>query len=195
MRHIFSTLLLVYTFGATSAVLAAENSPAIPAKKQTQLGLYLSAQEAFEMKKAGGDSVLFVDVRTPEEYEYVGHANATDANLPYMKTDYSAWDSNKNVYTMIPNSNFLTALEDMLKARKMDKSSTIIVMCRSGDRSANAANLMAKSGYTHVYSVLDGFEGDVAQSGEQSGKRTVNGWKNAGLPWAYAMEKSKAYME
>lgn len=196
MRNSFASLALACALGFTNtSVLAADAAPNIPQQKQTQLGLYLSAQQAYEMKKSNADKVLFVDVRTSEEYEYVGHAVSTDMNIPYMKTDYSTWDSAKNVYKMEPNSNFLVALEEALKARKMDKTATIIFMCRSGDRSANAVNLMAKAGYTHVYSVYDGFEGDVAKSGDVEGKRMVNGWKNAGLPWEYKMDKTKVYME
>lgn len=196
MRQTITSLALTCVLGFTSvSILAADSASTIPTMKQTQLGLYLSAQEAYEMKSSRGDTVLFVDVRTPEEYEYVGHAVSTDINIPYRKTDYTAWDSNKNVYQMVPNSNFLRELENALKYRKMDKNSTIILMCRSGDRSANAVNTMAKAGYTKIYTVIDGFEGDLAKSGDNSGKRTVNGWKNAGLPWEYKMEKTKVYME
>jgi len=42
-----------------------------------------------------------------------------------------------------------------------------------------------------VYTVVDGFEGDVAKEGPNAGKRVVNGWKNAGLPWSYRLEKEK----
>ena len=64
-------------------------------------------------------------------------------------------------------------------------------MCRSGDRSAAAANQLAEAGFTAVYSVVDGFEGDVAKDGPTAGLRTVNGWKNKGLPWGYKLEKAK----
>jgi len=48
-------------------------------------------------------------------------------------------------------------------------------------------------GYTKVYTVVDGFEGDLAKTGPQAGQRVVNGWKNAGLPWSYKLDKSKLY--
>jgi hypothetical protein len=31
----------------------------------------------------------------------------------------------------------------------------------------------------------------MAKDGPQAGKRVVNGWKNAGLPWSYQLEKEK----
>jgi rhodanese-related sulfurtransferase len=188
------TLSLAVSLSSFSA-MAADATPSLPAKKQTQLGLYMSAKEAFEAKQAGADKVVFLDIRTPEEFEYVGHANIVDANIPYLKTDYSSWDEKKNLYAMVANSNFLVAFNDLMKQRKLDKKATVILMCRSGDRSALAADLLAKTGYTRVYSVYEGFEGDMAKGGDHDGKRAVNGWKNASLPWSYSMEKTKAYME
>jgi hypothetical protein len=37
--------------------------------------------------------------------------------------------------------------------------------------------------------VVYGFEGELSDKG----RRTVNGWKNAGLPWSYELDKSKMY--
>ena len=44
----------------------------------------------------------------------------------------------------------------------------------------SAADLLANAGYTQVYSITDGFEGDAGKDGPQAGQRIVNGWKNAG---------------
>jgi hypothetical protein len=41
--------------------------------------------------------------------------------------------------------------------------------------------------------VVDGFEGDMAKDGPKAGQRVLNGWKNAGLPWSYQLDKSKMY--
>ncbi len=41
---------------------------------------------------------------------------------------------------------------------------------------------------------MDGFEGDVAKDGPQAGQRVVNGWKHAGLPWTYKLDKVKLYL-
>jgi rhodanese-related sulfurtransferase len=45
--------------------------------------------------------------------------------------------------------------------------------------------MLARAGYDKAYTVVDGFEGDRESdpSSPDYGKRTVNGWKNAGLPW------------
>jgi len=75
----------------------------------------------------------------------------------------------------------------------LGKDTTIILMCRSGDRSAKAQDLLIQSGYTKVYGVVEGFEGDMAKDGPNTGRRAVNGWKNAGLPWTYKLDKAKMY--
>jgi rhodanese-related sulfurtransferase len=68
-------------------------------------------------------------------------------------------------------------------------------MCRSGSRSAKAANLLAKAGYKKVYNIYDGFEGDKVKdtSSYFKGKRMVNGWKNSGNPWSYKGDETLIY--
>ena len=51
------------------------------------------------------------------------------------------------------------------------------------------ANRLAEGGFTQVWSVVDGFEGDMSKDG----RRSVNGWKNAGLPWSHKLDKARMY--
>jgi hypothetical protein len=60
--------------------------------------------------------------------------------------------------------------------------------------SAEIATLLTQLGYSTVFSVVDGFEGDVAASGQKQGQRVVNGWKNADLPWSYKLDKDRMTM-
>ena len=90
------------------------------------------------------------------------------------------------------NSALANAAMKLLR-RKLAADAPIILMCRSGDRSAAAANLLAEAGFKNVYSVVDGYEGDLATEGPKTGQRAVNGWKNAGLPWSYKLDKAKMY--
>ncbi|MEI7787881.1 MAG: rhodanese-like domain-containing protein [Chlorobiaceae bacterium] len=166
----------------------------LPEIKQTVSGKYLSAKDAFEMVSHNHDKILFLDVRTPAETEFVGIADQVDLNIPYMLQDYSTWDVKKNRFLMSPNSAFTMKVEDALKAKGLHHSDTIILICRSGDRSASAANLLTKIGCTNIYSVYDGFEGDLGKEGASKGRRLVNGWKNAGLPWGYTLNKERAYI-
>ncbi|MEW6766119.1 MAG: rhodanese-like domain-containing protein [Pseudomonadota bacterium] len=196
MKHSIIALAFAAALGTQAFVpaVAGEVDPAkVQEQKQSDLRLYLSAREAHDLKAADG-KVLLVDVRTPEEVQYVGNADKMmDANIPYVLNDISAYDDKLKHYKNMANSNFTVAMEELLEKKGLNKDSAIILMCRSGDRSAKAASLLAKAGYTKVYSVVDGFEGDKAKDGENKGKRTVNGWKNANLPWSYHMDKDKMY--
>jgi rhodanese-related sulfurtransferase len=86
---------------------------------------------------------------------------------------------------MLLNKNFVAEVE-----KRYQKTDTIMVMCRSGSRSAKAVNLLTKAGFKHAYTVIDGFEGDKSKEG----KRTVNGWKNAGASWTYKLDPKLAYL-
>jgi rhodanese-related sulfurtransferase len=192
----FSALIATAVFISMSGAYAATFDPSkLPESKQTTSGKYLSAKEAFEMKTKNPAKILFIDVRTPAETEYIGIADQVDINIPYMLDDYSTWDAKKGRFMMTPNSGFTMKVDDALKAHGLTKADTIIVMCRSGDRSAAAANLLSKSGYGNVYSVYEGFEGDLGTDGDSKGRRAVNGWKNSGLPWGYALDKGRAYLD
>lgn len=186
-------MLLAGMMGNASAIEIAQDQ--VPEVKRTETGKYLTPKEAHQFITQEGASTLLIDARTPAEVQFVGYTDLMDANVPYITYDYSAWDDKAKEYKRVPNSAFLTQVEDALAKKGLagKKDARIIVMCRSGDRSAKAVDLMAKSGYTNVWSQIDGFEGDKAKDGDKKGQRVVNGWKNEGLPWTYNMNKAKAY--
>ena len=99
------------------------------------------------------------------------------------------------MFTMTPNPNFVEAATQRLQQKGLNKNDKVFVMCRSGGRSAKAADALTAAGFTQVYSIIDGYEGDTVQSGDQKGKRTLNGWKNSNLPWSFALNKNKMYLD
>ena len=155
----------------------------LPEEKRTTLGLYVNSKEAFEMWKDAPQNVKILDVRTLEEYLYIGHAEMA-YNIPAFIQTYQ-WDSEKNCFSLTLNDAFADQVRDQFK-----RDDIILVTCRSGGRSALAVNLMASLGYASVYNITDGFEGDTVKDpeSEYSGKRMKNGWKNAGLPWTYEVD-------
>lgn len=160
-------------------------------EKRTTLGLYLNAREAYRFISQKMPEALFVDVRTRGEFVYVGHAQGLDAHIPYVEVENLAdWDTKNNRYTIAPNSHFSVALDQRLAMKGLDRHAPIVLICRSGDRSAKAADLLANAGYTQVFSVIDGFEGDL--SPRQT--RDLNGWRNSGLPWSYRAPTHIAYL-
>lgn len=177
---------------AIAAALSLGAAPAltadIPESKKTRLGLYMTALEASEAAAADRGKVLFIDVRTPGEVMFVGAADATDANVPFVDlASPTTWDAKNNRLLLVRNEAFVAKVEARLDAKRLGKSDRVIVMCRSGDRSAKAVDTLADAGFTNVWTVIDGFEGDLSKDG----RRDVNGWRNAGLPWTYKLDKTK----
>jgi rhodanese-related sulfurtransferase len=187
-KQIFGVIGAVALMAAALPAIAGEWD-SVPEKKATTLKLYMHPKDA--MARVTGPEAgktLFLDVRTPQEAMFVGIAAPVDANIPYMvMPELPEWDAKKSAYKLVPNSGFVTAVMAKLEAKKLTKNDMVILMCRSGDRSATAANLLAKAGFTQVYSVFEGFEGDMSKEG----RRAVNGWKNDGLPWSYQLDKDK----
>ena len=197
MKHFAAgAMLALFALGLPAQGLAGDVDPAsVPEIKRSKLQLYLTPQDAYEIMRKDAAHTLFLDVRTRAEAMYVGMPTIADALVPYvehpeMMTD---WDERRHMYSLMANSDFLPEAESRLKAKGLTKADRVILICRSGDRSARAADLLANAGYTQVYSITDGFEGDAAKEGPKAGQRVVNGWKNAGLPWSYKLEKQKRY--
>ena len=187
-------VLCVTVIAMTSTVACAFDAASVPPQKRTKVELYLSAQEAASFVAKSPSKTLFLDVRTPAEVMFVGMPTTADANVPYMvEPDFPGWDAAKSTLKLESNSDFIAEVRRRLSAKGLDSDSAIVLICRSGDRSAAAANLLAQAGLKNVYSVVDGFEGDLATQGPKAGQRAVNGWKNAGLPWTYTLDRKKMY--
>lgn len=188
-------------FGIATGILIAAVLPAraadpstVPVQKRTELGLYLTAQEAAHMIAESGSKILFLDVRTRAEVTFVGMPTSVDANVPILiRPDFPVWDDEKATFRLEQNLDFIPEVKRRLAEKGLMPNDTIILTCRSGDRSALAADTLAAAGFTKVYTIVDGFEGDLAKDGRTAGQRTVNGWKNAGLPWSYKLDKAKMY--
>ena len=160
-----------------------ETSRPIAKARQTTLGLYVTAKEAYDMWQANPEQVQILDVRTPEEYVFTGHAPMA-WNIPFAFLAYE-WSDEKKAFPWGLNQSFV----DAVKAR-FGPADTILVSCRSGGRSAMAINTLAAAGFTNAYNILDGMEGSKVDDPESvfDGMRMKNGWKNSGLPWTYDLD-------
>lgn len=119
-------------------------------------------EDAWALVSSG--TAILVDVRSAEELKFVGHV---------PNAGHAAWQIGT---PLAPNPDFLADLERATSA----KDQVILLLCRSGKRSAAAARAATAAGYSSVFSVLEGFEGDLG-TGSQRG--SVNGWRHRGLPW------------
>lgn len=118
--------------------------------------------EAYRLLQKSSDAKI-VDVRSNAELDWVGRIpGAVEIEL-------------RSYPGMQPNANFLDELN-----HRVDKSTAVLFICRSGARSNHAATVATQSGFTDCYNILEGFEGDKDETGHRS---TISGWKVAGLPW------------
>lgn len=163
----------------------------VPEDQRSKAGLYLTPKQTPAFLRAQQGKVLFIDVRTRAEAQFLGMPLSVDALVPYVEFQefMTEWDEARGFYRLEPFSDFAPEVERRLKAKGLGKDAPIVIICRAGERSARAADLLASLGYTRVYTVVNGYEGELSAKG----RRNVNGWRNEGLPWSYELDRSKMY--
>ncbi|WP_297773322.1 sulfurtransferase [uncultured Roseovarius sp.] len=154
--------------------------------KQTEPGLYITAAEAGRILEDKAN-VALIDVRTPSETMLIGYPTPAAANIPSKLVDPELeFNAKKGVYMMVDNPTFVEEMQAWLASDAASGVDTLMIMCRSGSRSAAAIGKLVEAGVdVTLYNVVDGFEGDK----NDDGVRAVNGWRNAGLPWTYKVRK------
>ena len=121
----------------------------------------LSPLDAWALVEAG--RAVLVDVRSNEERKFVGYVPGSV---------HVAWATGT---ALTRNPRFLRELE-----AKAGKSDVVLLLCRSGKRSALAAEAATKIGFTAAFNVSEGFEGDLDAEGRRG---RVGGWRLHGLKW------------
>ncbi len=193
---ILKSIALIAFIAFSLPVFSVDESALTKKWQHTDFGLYLDANEAYQLKSNRPKSVLLLDVRTVHEVNYTGMANLVDANIPY-RLDSLQWKLKKNpqkgTFKKIINPNFAQAVENLLAAKGLNKNAAIIIMCKAGSRAPFAAKALFNAGFKKVYTQIEGFEGSKAKKGKYKGHRVVDGWKNQGLPWSYDLPTQKMY--
>jgi rhodanese-related sulfurtransferase len=134
----------------------------------------ISPSAAFERLRQ--PSTYLIDVRTVAEYVYVGHPEAAH-NIPLL-----FWDEPN--MQQVANVNFVEDIK-----RRFKPGDTLLLICRSGGRSAQAFRMLRRAGFQNLLNVINGFEGQK----DADGLRTRNGWKNDGLPYTYTVNPDLIY--
>ncbi len=122
----------------------------------------LKPAEAHELLSLAPGAKL-IDVRTRAEWDWVGRIPGS------VEIEWQTYPGGQ------PNTSFAAQL-----TQQVDPEALTMFLCRSGGRSHAAAATAKQAGYTAVYNVLEGFEGDRDGQGQRN---TVGGWRRAGLPW------------
>ncbi len=125
----------------------------------------LSPRDAWNLVQAG--QAVLVDVRSAEERHFVGHVPGSL---------HVAWATGTSLNR---NPRFAKEL-DAKVGPKSGNEKPVLLLCRSGKRSALAAEAATKAGLTNVFNIQEGFEGD---SDDHQQRGHFNGWRFHGLPW------------
>ena len=118
-----------------------------------------TAWQLFSTRRA-----LLIDVRTAEERKFVGHI-PDSLHVPWATGT-----------ALTRNPRFVRELESKIGG----KDAVALLLCRSGKRSALAAEAATKAGFSNVFNVLEGFEGEL-DAQQRRGK--ADGWRFHSLPW------------
>lgn len=112
----------------------------------------LQPEDAYNQVSEG--QLTLIDIRRPEEWEATGIPKGAKA------------------MTMHGPGGMDGLIEDITKLMDGDKSKPVAVICRSGGRSARMAAALSEAGFTNVYDVSEGMEGNLVKQG----------WAKRGLP-------------
>lgn len=112
------------------------------------------------------EGYVYLDVRSVPEFE-AGHP-AGAYNIPLLHSAGAG---------LIPNTHFVAECE-----RAFPKETRLVLGCRSGGRSLQAAGLLLAAGYAQVVDQRCGFEG-----------ADEPGWRHTGLPVAQQAHPDRSY--
>ena len=128
----------------------------------------LSPEQSWKLLQENPDAAL-VDVRTAAEWSFVGVPDVSELDRDVV---FVQWNRSDGTH----NDNFLA---DLAAAGITPGERPVIFLCRSGNRSIPAAEAATAAGIAPAYNMLEGFEGQL----DESGHRGVTGWRAEGLPW------------
>lgn len=131
----------------------------------------LTPKRASDILKEEPRAVL-VDVRSHMEFLFVGHPTGS-INIPWI--DEPDWKINPNFVREVRR-----LLLGGMGVHGDVQGAPVILICRSGKRSLDAGELLLREGFTRVYNVLEGFEGELDDHHHRS---ATGGWRFHNLPW------------
>ena len=118
------------------------------------------------------DGYAYLDVRSVPEFA-AGHPTGA-YNVPLL---------NMGPGGMVDNAEFLAVVE-----KSFPRDSRLVVGCKAGGRSARAAALLERAGYTNLVDQKNGYEGTPLPTGG-----VEPGWRPKGLPTSTQAVPERSY--
>ena len=123
----------------------------------------LTPQQAWDLLQQDNRAVL-IDVRSKVEHAFVGHPIGA---IPIPWKEAPDWQLNPQFIAEVI-------------AAVPDRQAPVLLLCRSGQRSLEAAKALENAGYQWLVNIDGGFEGPL-DSNKHRGN--LGGWRFHGLPW------------
>jgi len=121
------------------------------------------------------EGYVYIDVRSVPEFDH-GHP-APAVNIPLLHADPQTGQ-------MTPNPDFCRVVK-----ANFPEDAKLVLGCRSGQRSNQAAQLLQSVGYQILVNMRCGFSGEIGPGGQ-----TINpGWEEVGLPVKYDSDEQVTY--
>jgi len=121
---------------------------------------------------------LLIDVRSHMEFLFIGHPVGA-LHIPWI--DEPDWEINPRFVADVRQLVLGGTSQANQSGQKQDSNDVaIILICRSGKRSKDAADLLIQKGFNSVYNVDTGFEGELNENHQRS---SIAGWRFESLPW------------
>ncbi|MBL29452.1 MAG: sulfurtransferase [Rhodospirillaceae bacterium] len=122
-------------------------------------------------RRLGADpATVLIDVRTRAEWQYVGLPDLSSLGKEVVPVEWKQFPGG----TL--NGGFIAEVS----GRGLATDTPILLICRSGQRSRDAAIALTAAGFEDCTNVDGGFEGNLDADGHRG---TADGWKASGLPW------------
>ena len=123
---------------------------------------HLTPKEAHDFMQKHPNAVM-IDCRSEMEFLFVGHP---------VGAHHVAWNELPDWEI---NPHFVGQVKKISSINR-----PVVLICRSGNRSIEAGEALETAGFSEVYNVLEGFEGNLDDDHHRG---TQGGWRFDGLPW------------
>lgn len=130
----------------------------------------LTPKQAWQLR-LDDPKALLIDVRSQMEFLFIGHPVGA-IHIPWI--DEPDWTINLHFAAEVRKL-VLGGLD-----HRSGHNVPVLLICRSGKRSLEAGEQLIKEGFTDVYNIAEGFEGELDEDHHRS---TLGGWRFEGLPW------------
>ncbi len=123
----------------------------------------LQPQQAWELLQHDPEAVL-IDVRTSMERQFVGYPPGS-IHVPWKE---------------MPDWQINTSFIAHVQQAAPQPDAPVLLLCRSGQRSLDAAKALEAVGYRLLVNIIDGFEGPLDHHSQRG---NLGGWRFQNLPW------------